>query len=110
MFNPALTAFDANDPEIDFLQHLDADFPPAIAFFGSNDSWLKGWNAALEKLKSLENHSVETQIAEGQKHAFFNSQPWADATLIAADKFLNKLGFIEGEPTLKTDAKLIARP
>lgn len=110
LFNPALTAGDASDSEVDFLQHVKANFPPAIAFFGSNDTWLKGWNAAQEKLKSLGNNSVETQIANGQKHAFFNSQPWADATLIAADKFLNKLGLIKGEPTLKTEAKLIAGP
>lgn len=110
LFNPALSAGDASDSEVDFLQHVKADFPPAIAFFGTNDSWLKGWNAALTKLNSMKNESVETQIAEGEKHAFFNKQPWADATLIAADRFLNKLGFIEGEPTLESEAKLIAGP
>ena len=52
-------------------------------------------------------------IAEGMGHGFFNRQPWADVTLIAADKFLKELGFIEGEPTLaapKTGEKLTKRP
>jgi acetyl esterase len=100
LFNPALSEGDAKDANIDFTQHLSVDFPPAIAFFGSEDSWLKGWIPAYEKLKSLGNTSVDFQIANGESHAFFNSQPWADITLTAADRFLNQLGFIEGEPTL----------
>lgn len=100
LFNPALSAGDAKDPDIDVIQHLGADFPPAIAFFGSDDTWLKGWNPAYEKLKSLGVASVDFQIAKGEKHAFFNKQPWKNITLTAADRFLADLGFIEGEPTL----------
>lgn len=43
-------------------------------------------------------------------HGFFNSQPWADISLAAADRFLNQLGLIEGEPTLaapETGEKLV---
>jgi len=100
LFNPALNAGDAKDPEVDFLQQLNADLSPAIAFFGSEDNWLKGWNPAYIELKSLGNTSLEYWIAPGEGHGFFNSQPWADITLIAADKFLKKLGLIEGKPTL----------
>ena len=53
------------------------------------------------------------QYAEGQGHAFFNSQLWADLTLAAADRFLTKLGFLEGEPPLPVPAtgeKLIPNP
>lgn len=114
LFNPALSKFDANDPDVDFLQHLKADFGPAIVFFGSEDKWLKnGWAPAIEKMKTFGITSVELQIAKGQTHAFFNKQPWKDVTLIAADRFLNKLGYLEGEPTLsmpKTGAKLVGKP
>ena len=114
LFNPALSKFDAKDPDVDFLRHLKADFGPAIVFFGSEDKWLKnGWAPVMEKLKTFGITSVELQIAKGQTHAFFNKQPWKDVTLIAADRFLNKLGYLEGEPTLsmpKTGAKLVGKP
>ena len=101
LFNPALSQSDAKDPDVDFLQHLKADFGPAIVFFGSEDKWLKnGWTPAAAKMKSLGITSVEMQIAEGQTHAFFNRQPWKDLTLIAADQFLTKLGYLKGKPTL----------
>jgi len=112
LFNPALAANDSKDPEVDLLQHLNADFPPAIIFFGSNDGWMKGWNSAYEKMTSLDIKSVELWIAEGQTHAFFNREPWADITLTAADEFLTNLGFLEGKPTLaapKTGEKLVKR-
>jgi len=114
LFNPALSAGDAKDPEVDFLQQLKADFPPSIAFFGSEDNWMKkGWEPAYDKMKSLGVKSADFRIAEGMGHGFFNRQPWADVTLIAADKFLKELSFIEGEPTLaasKTGEKLAKRP
>ena len=100
LFNPALSAADAKDSEIDFIQHLKPGMPPAIAFFGSKDNWLKGWNPTYAKWKSLEKSVIEVQIAKGQGHAFFNSQPWADLTLVAADEFLQKQGLLKGAPTL----------
>lgn len=101
LFNPALSSSDAADPEIDFIRHLKSGAPPAIVFFGSEDKkWLEGWNPTYEKWKGLEGTEVKMEIAEGEKHAFFNSQPWADLTLISADKFLSGLGFLKGDPTL----------
>ena len=35
-------------------------------------------------------------MAEGEGHAFFNDQPWADITLTAVDRFLKKLGYLKG--------------
>jgi acetyl esterase len=48
-FNPAFAPDDAADPEIDVLRFVKKDLPPAIAFFGTEDSWKKGWDAALAK-------------------------------------------------------------
>ncbi|MDE0577403.1 MAG: alpha/beta hydrolase fold domain-containing protein [Opitutales bacterium] len=102
LFNPALSGGDAKDPEVDFLQQLKADFPPSIAFFGSEDPRMKkGWIPAYEKMKSLGIKSVDFRVAEGLGHGFFNSQPWADITLIEADRFLHDLGFLKGDPTLQ---------
>ena len=114
LFNPALSKSDAKDPDVDFLHHLKADFGPAIVFFGSEDKWLKnGWKPAADKMNVLGISSVETHIAEGQTHAFFNKQPWKDITLIAADRFLTKLGYLQGEATLsmpKTGETLSVNP
>lgn len=106
LFNPALGAADAKDPEVDFLQHLKADLPPAIVFFGSEDKWLaNGWNAATAKMSSLNMEDpVDVRIADGQGHGFFNRQPWTDITLIEADRFLKALGHLKGEPTLDMPA------
>ena len=113
LFNPALSKSDAKDPDVDFMQHLKADFGPAIVFFGSEDKWMvNGWTPAATKMKSLGITSVDMRIAEGESHAFFNKQPWKDITLIAADRFLKKLGYIKGEPTLqmpKTGEKLVVK-
>ena len=113
LFNPALGMADAKDSEVDFLQHIRPDFSPAIVFFGSEDEkWLKGWNAAYEKMQLLNIHSVEVWIAEDQEHSFFNKQPWQDMTIRASDEFLKDLGLINGEPTLvppKTQGKLVKK-
>jgi acetyl esterase len=113
LFNPALGMADAKDSEVDFLQYIRPDFSPAIVFFGSEDEkWLKGWNAAYEKMQLLNIHSVEVWIAEDQEHSFFNKQPWQDMTIRASDEFLKDLGLIKGEPTLvppKTQGKLVKK-
>ena len=101
LFNPALSKSDAEDPDVDFLHHLKKDFGPAVVFFGRKDKWLKnGWEPAIAKMKGLGITSVQMKIAQGQTHAFFNKQPWKDITLIAADRFLSKLGYLQGDPTL----------
>ncbi|MEN8783805.1 MAG: hypothetical protein ABF379_05525, partial [Akkermansiaceae bacterium] len=95
-----LEVYFPKDSEIDFIQHLKPGAPPAIAFFGSKDKWLKGWNPTYAKWQTLEKSVIKMQIAEGQNHAFFNNQPWADLTLVAADEFLQTQGLLKGKSTL----------
>lgn len=112
-FNPAFATNDDIDPEIDILRHLNADLPPAIAFFGDQDAWKKGWDTAHAKWKSLGTKTIDLQIAPGQSHSFFNSGPWQTVTLIAADRFLVKHGLLTGEPTKTmpaTGEKLVPTP
>ena len=98
-FNPAFSSDDAQDPEVDVLRHLTKDTAPAIAFFGDQDTWKKGWDVAYAKWKALGNTGIDLQIAPGQAHSFFNKGPWQTVTLIAADRFLTRLGLLTGEPT-----------
>ena len=71
----------------------------AIAFFGDLDGWKKGWDLAHAKWKSLGTQTINLQIATGQTHGFFNSDPWQTTTLIATDKFLTQQGLLTGQPT-----------
>jgi acetyl esterase/lipase len=98
-FNPAFAPGDAKDPEVDIMRHLKADLPPAIVFFGDQDSWKEGWDAAYAKWQSLGVKTIDFWIAPGQPHGFFNKAPWQTVTLIAADRFLAKHGLLTGEPT-----------
>lgn len=101
--NPAFHRTDAKAPAIDLMHHLKADLPPTIVFFGQKDGWKKGWDVAHEKWKSLGNRSIDLQIAPGEDHGYFNhSRQWETVTLIAADRFLVRHGFLRGEPTLST--------
>ena len=111
LFNPAVTK--EKDSQVNLLKHIDKDFPPAIMFWGSEDKWLKGWNPVFTAIKARGIHSFEDWQAKGQPHSFFNKQPWLDLTIAQADRFLNKLGLIEGEPTLPAPAsgeKLTKKP
>lgn len=100
LFNPAFKGSDRSDPTVYAQQHLTADMPPAIFFFGDQDSWKKGADAVLQKLIELRNTDIELWIAEGQSHGFFNRTPWQDVTLTQADRFLVKHGFLSGSATL----------
>jgi acetyl esterase/lipase len=101
-FNPAFDPLDKNDAEIDILTHMKADLPPAVVFFGDKDTWKNGWDTAHAKWKELGVETIELHIAEGQPHGFFNKKSWRITTLIEADKFLVKHGFLSGQTTLKS--------
>lgn len=101
-FNPAFSPGDADDPEIDVQRHLAADLPPTLVFFGDKDPWKKGWDAVHAKMRSTDINAVELQLTPGQDHGFFNKDPWQTVTLLAADRFLARLGLLSGEPTLKS--------
>lgn len=100
LFNPAFALDDSNDAEVDVQRYLKPEFAPAIVFFGVADNWKAGWDIAHAKLNTLGNSTTDLQLAAGQAHGFFNKDPWRTVTLIAADRFLVKLGLLAGEPTL----------
>lgn len=98
-FNPAFAPADVKDPEIDVLRYVKPGLAPAIVFFGDQDTWKKGWDTAQAKWKAQGNQTIDLRIGPGQSHSFFNKEPWQSLTLIAADRFLVKLGLLTGEPT-----------
>ena len=102
LFNPAFALEDEQDGEVNALKYVNKGFPPAIAFFGSNDPWKKGWDTLHTQLKDVGNATTNLQLAEGSSHGFFNKDPWQTVTLIAADRFLAQHGLLKGEPTLTT--------
>lgn len=112
-FNPAFSPDDHRDTAVDVLTHLNAALPPTIVFFGDQDHWKVGWDAAHAKWKALGVDTIELRIAPDQKHAFFNKEPWRSVTLRATDAFLVKHGLLNGEPTMpmpKRGAALQAAP
>jgi acetyl esterase len=101
LFNPAFTAEDSADAEVDVLQHVAADMAPAIFFFGTEDrEWQPGSIALLQKLKLVGGRSDELWLGEGQKHGFFNRSPWRELTLAEADRFLVRRGLLSGSGSL----------
>jgi acetyl esterase/lipase len=74
--------------------------PPAIIFFGSEDSFLTVSREYDRKLRA-QGGRCELWIAEKMGHGFFNNQPWHDATTRKADEFLVSLGYLKGAPTIK---------
>ena len=103
-FNPAFSPEVAQDPEVDVLLYIKKDLPPAYVCFGTKDAWKKGWDAADAKWKETGNTSIEMFLAEGKPHGFFNMEPWKTVTLVEADRFLVRHGFLKGEPTMTMPA------
>ena len=83
------------------VHSLDKDTPPAIIFFGTNDSLLR---SAVQYVKRAKQLGVKSDLwtAKGQRHGFFNRSPWREATLVLADKFLAAHGYLKGSPTIET--------
>jgi acetyl esterase/lipase len=81
-------------------RYLDKNSPPAIILFGTNDRLKIFGDEYWKKARAIGVRADEF-IAEGQGHGFFNRSPWTERTLIAVDKFLASLGFLNGEPTIE---------
>ena len=113
LFNPALLdaaffsgrgAAPDRAKAIDAVASLAKDAPPAVLFYGSRDEkFIPGGRAFAAKAKGL-GLEATVHVAEGVGHGFFNKAPWMESTLVEADRFLARHGFLEGEPTLPAPA------
>jgi len=93
-------------PEISPRHNIREGAPPAIVFFGTEDPLVSpetalDFDAAMEEV----GNTCETFLYEGQKHGFFNfSRPkYYKETVYQTDKFLQKLGYLSGEPTIERE-------
>jgi acetyl esterase/lipase len=84
--------------------HLHKDFPPALIIFGSEDPLKAHGDVYRAKAKTLRVRANE-YTEDGQVHGFFNNSPYMERTLIAVDRFLVSLGYLEGEPKIQVPSK-----
>lgn len=75
--------------------------PPTIQFFGTDDRLLSHGQDYTAKAAKL-GLRAELFTADKMGHGFFNRTPWIEATTRKADEFLTSLGYLKGEPTIKT--------
>lgn len=94
LFNPAYTLDD--NSSLQPFNFISSSAPPTIMFFGSNDHWKLAADTVYSILKR-KGVRTEMWVAEGQKHAFFNREPWAQATCKKAYDFLVKCNLIKSE-------------
>ncbi|TWT58738.1 Carboxylesterase NlhH [Thalassoglobus neptunius] len=78
--------------------NIRSDLPPTIMFFGTEDFLLDGAKF-FEKEMLASGNQCELVLYDDYAHGFFNygkheNKPFV-ATLIATDKFLNSLGFVD---------------
>ncbi|QDV69349.1 Carboxylesterase NlhH [Rosistilla carotiformis] len=86
--------------------NLSKDDPPSIVFLGSEDRLIPVATAEKFRDDSLAvGVDSELHVYQGQGHGFFNVRNddgrWYRKTVVEADRFLNKLGWIDGPPTLQ---------
>ena len=80
--------------------NLDAETPPMILYFGSDDGLIEPAYRTAELSDSLK-LDFSLWIADGPGHGFFNRSPWLESTTYLTDKFLAKKGYLKGEPTVE---------
>ena len=81
--------------------HVRPGLPPTIMFFGTEDFLLQGARFFDQEMQKAGNR-CEFKLYDGQAHGFFNygksSNRYFGQTLADADRFLESLGYLEGEP------------
>jgi len=87
--------------KISAIYNLSQDVPPAILFYGMKDR--RHVLDGLDFIKKSEELGTiaELYVAEGQSHNFSKKSPWLERTFYLMDKFLERYGYTQGEPTVK---------
>lgn len=91
----------AEASKISPAHHIASGGPPTIIFHGHADTTVPFATAqAFTDLMKAKGSSCRLIGYEGQRHGFFNNDPWRTRTLIKADEFLASLDWLKGPPTL----------
>ena len=91
--------------EISPIDNIHKGTPPAIVFLGTDDKLIPV--ATAEKYKKLMEEAgsrSDLHLYEGQPHGFFNRRKSEEhflKTVTEMDRFLESLGYLKGEPTIK---------
>jgi len=90
--------------EISPILHIDEQAPPTLIMVGTEDKVLPQY-IAEEYRDAMINagRRCDLILYPDEEHGFFNyknGNPYFFKTLEEADKFLNSLGYLEGEPTV----------
>jgi acetyl esterase/lipase len=88
------------------LHLLEKGAPPMVLFYGTDDALAEPAAAFVRKCGQL-GIRAECYLAAGQRHGFFNIEPWLTATMRQTDLFLAWLGYLAGEPALAAPADAI---
>jgi acetyl esterase len=83
--------------------HVTKAAPPTIVFLGDQDKLIpvKVLTDFAAEMKAA-GVRCEPHVYPAAGHGFFNKEPQFTDTLVQTDKFLASLGWIKGEPTVKT--------
>jgi acetyl esterase len=73
--------------------HLSKETPPTLLFFGDQDPLMRQGEEFIRQAKQV-GCRAEMVAAPGQKHGYFNHDPWTEQTLHRADDFLVSLGYL----------------
>ncbi|KPL15490.1 MAG: hypothetical protein AMS23_06625 [Bacteroides sp. SM1_62] len=91
------------------INWISSEMPAGIMFFGTEDKLIEGAIRSLDKAGSLGTR-LELWTATGQQHGFFNQSPWLEWTLYLTDLFLQKHGYLEGEPEILPPGEVTMEP
>lgn len=85
------------------LHNIKKGAPPTIIFLGTSDKLIpvetvKYYQTVMKRVGSR----CDLILYEGQEHGFFNKPEFFNKPVFMADKFLHSLGYIKGEPMVKS--------
>lgn len=86
---------------LSLLHHVTNGCPPTIILQGTADVYLPKTREFVKKSLACGN-KVELYTAPDMPHSFHSEPPWFQTTTIAVDRFLGSLGYLDGEPTMKS--------
>ena len=92
--------------QISPMHNITKETPPTIVFLGTKDKLIPTSTAEeYKKRMEAQGGRCDVHLYEGQPHGFFNykNKQYYNKTVIEADKFLASLGYLKGEPTLKSE-------
>jgi acetyl esterase len=112
LFNPAVdfvsrpgTLDESQARSISPIHLIEAELQPSIMFYGSKDAMIAEGKALQEKSRSIEVDS-ELNVAEGEKHAFFNRSPWKETCIHLMHGFLERHRYVEGPSEIPVESEM----